>query len=95
MPLFVALGKSTDEGIRHLENLATRHNQAVRRVEQAGGKVVASYALLGGYDYLVILDFPDERKALQFMAREGARGHVRYETLPAVPFDEFVRLLES
>ncbi|MBI4336624.1 MAG: GYD domain-containing protein [Chloroflexi bacterium] len=95
MPIFAALGNSTDEGIRHLENLSARHRSAVKRVEQAGGKLLGSYALLGHYDYLVLLEFPDERSALRFMAQEGSRGHIRYVTMPAVPTEEFAKLVEG
>lgn len=95
MAVFAALGKSTEEGIRHLENLGARHRAAAQRVEKAGGKLLASYALLGHYDYLVILEFPDQERMIQFIAREAARGSVRYETLPAIPTEEFGRLLEG
>ncbi|MDO8472610.1 MAG: GYD domain-containing protein [Dehalococcoidia bacterium] len=94
MPIFVALGKATETGIRNLEAFAVRHDRAVQRAEAAGGKVLASYALLGHYDYLVILDCPDERTAMYILTREAAGGNVRYETLMAMPMKDFTTLIQ-
>ena len=68
MPLYVALGKATQEGKRHMDGLAGRHQAAVKRAEAAGGKVVASYALLGPHDYMVILECPDHLTAIKILA---------------------------
>jgi uncharacterized protein with GYD domain len=95
MPLFVALGKATEEGMRNLVGLRQRHQAAVRRAEQLGARVIGSYALLGHYDYLAILECPDVATALKVLAREAMGGNVRYETLAAVPLEEFAALVEE
>ncbi len=95
MPLFVALGKATEEGLRHLVGLNQRHRAAVRRAEKLGARVVGSYALLGHYDYLAILDCPDLSTAMKVVAREAAGGNIRYETLAAMPLDDFAALVEE
>ncbi len=89
MPLYVALGKATDEGKRHLDGMGGRHQAAVQRAEGAGGNVVASYALLGPYDYMVILDCPDHLTAMKILAKEAQGGNVTYETFGAVPMADF------
>lgn len=95
MAIFVALGKTTDDGIRQMDNLSFRHEHAKERVEQAGGKIICSYALLGQYDYLVVLEFSDESTAMKFLSREASRGHVRYETMPAISMEDFGTVIES
>ncbi|MSQ33837.1 MAG: GYD domain-containing protein [Dehalococcoidia bacterium] len=95
MPIFIALGKATPEGARYLGALAQRHEQAVRRAEEEGGKVLASYACLGRYDYLAILDCPDEKIALKILAKEASHGNVHYETMTAIPLDEFSSLVDT
>lgn len=95
MPLFVALGKATEEGTRNLVGLQQRHRAAVRRAERSGARVVGSYALMGHYDYLAILDCPDVATAMKVLAREAAGGNVRYETLAAMPIEEFAALVEE
>jgi len=95
MPLFVAMGRATAEGKRHLDGLSGRHQSAVNRAEAAGGKVVASYALLGPYDYLVILDCPDHLTALKILAKEAEGGNVTYETFGAVPMVDFAKAMSG
>jgi uncharacterized protein with GYD domain len=94
MPIFVALGTATEAGrSRTLENLAARHARAVARAEDAGAQVLASYALLGPYDYLTLLDAPDIETVARVLIREAARGNVHYEIHPALPMEQFARLV--
>ena len=93
MALFVALGKATVEGKRHLDGLQGRHEAAVRKAEAAGAKIVASYALLGPYDFMVVLECADATTALKILAREASGGNVTYETYAAVPTLEFAKAM--
>jgi uncharacterized protein with GYD domain len=94
VPIFVALGTATEAGrVRTLEGLAERHRRAVARVEDAGARMIASYALLGPYDYLVLLDAPDIETVARVLIRESARGNVHYEIHPALPMEQFARLV--
>ena len=94
MPVYVALGKCTDEGLKNLTALADRHQQAVKRAEGVGGKVIGSYAVMGHYDFVVILEAPDEKVALRILTREASGGNVRYETMTAIPTAEFAKAVE-
>lgn len=94
MAIFVALGTATESGrSRTLEGLAERHARAVARAEDAGARVLASYALLGPYDYLTLLDAPDIETVARVLIREAARGNVHYEIHPALPMEQFARLV--
>lgn len=94
MPIFIALGRATESGKRRtLEGLAERHRRAVARAEDAGARVLASYALLGPYDYLTLLEAPDIETVARVLIREAARGNVNYEIHPALPMEEFARLV--
>jgi uncharacterized protein with GYD domain len=94
VPIFVALGTATESGrSRTLEGLAERHARAVARAEDAGARVLASYALLGPYDYLTLLDAPDIETVARVLIREAARGNVHYEIHPALPMEQFARLV--
>ncbi len=95
MPFFVALGRSTDDGMKNIEAFAPRHKKAVERAEASGVKVLASYALAGHYDYLVLLEAPDLKAALRVLTVEAAGGNVRYETYTAIPIEEFGDLLDT
>ncbi len=93
MALFIALGRSTDEGLRNIADLTARHNAAVERVEEAGVKVLGSYAVMGRYDYVVILDAADVATCIRVLSKEASGGNIRYETMPAISTGEFGSLL--
>ena len=93
MPLFIALGKATADGVRNLEGFALRHKRAVERAEKRGVKMLASYAVMGPYDYVVILESPDAKTALRVLSIEASGGNVRYETYPAFTIEEFAEIV--
>lgn len=96
MAIFIAMGKATEAGrSRTLEGLDERHRRAVARAEDAGARVLASYALLGPYDYLTLLEAPDIETVARVLIRESARGNVHYEIHPALPMDQFARLVSE
>ena len=95
MAVFVALGKATAEGRRHMDGLEGRHQAAVRRAEAAGAKVLGSYALLGPWDFMVILECADQTTAIKILAREASHGNVTYETFAAVPMADFAKALSE
>ena len=95
MPIFVALGKLTEQGLKNLEGMGTRHKRAVERAQERGAKILASYALLGQYDFLVILEAPDAKTAVYVLTKEAESGNVRYQTMQALPMDEFAELIQK
>lgn len=95
MPFFVALGKLTTEGAAYMRDLSLRHKHAAANAERLGGKLLASYALMGQYDFLAILDCPNEKVAMKILAKEASHGNVRYETMTAVPIEEFAKLVDE
>ncbi len=96
MAVFAAFGKITEKGYSTLkEGFRERHEQAVKRAQQRGANVLASYALMGPYDFLVLLDCPDSATAMRVLMSEAGGGNIRYETFAAVPMEEFTKMLEA
>ena len=95
MPIFTALGRLTEQGPRNLEAMGTRHKRAVERAQERGVKILASYALFGQYDFLVILEAPDAKTAVYVLTKEAEGGNVRYQTMEALPMDEFAKLVQD
>ena len=95
MAIFIGLGKATDDGIRNLEAMSARHKRAIERAEQRGAKVIASYALFSQYDYLVILEAPDIKTAAYVLTKESQGGNVRYQTISALPMEEFTEFIQK
>src|SRR5262249_46004209 len=79
MAVVVGLGKIHDQGIQNMAGFRERHKEAVKRAESRGAKVLASYALLGPYDFLVLLDSPDAATVMKVLTKESQGGNIRYE----------------
>jgi uncharacterized protein with GYD domain len=95
MPTFAALGTLTEQGLRNLEAMGTRHKRAIERAEERGAKILGSYALLGQYDFLVILEAPDAKMATYVLTKEAEGGNVRYQTMEALSMSEFANLVQD
>jgi uncharacterized protein with GYD domain len=86
METYVMLTKLTDEGRKTLKQNPNRIREVNKEVEGMGGRVVAQYAVLGPYDYVNIVEAPDNRTIAKVSMELGSRGTVEIVTLPAVNF---------
>ena len=64
-------------------------------VEAMGLKVHAQYALMGQYDFLNIIEAPDERTMARAAVMLAARGTMRTTTMQAIPVDDLIALLKE
>ena len=95
MPHFVMLSRLTPEGVRTLSDNPDRVQEVNQEVEGLGATVVSQYALLGQYDFITVLEAPDVGTVARLSANLGKRGTARYETLTAVPVEEFISSLKG
>ena len=55
--------------------------------------MISQYALLGAYNFITVLEAPDAETVARVSVELGTRGTANYETLAAVPVDEFISSL--
>ena len=55
-----------------------------------GVHVVSQWAVLGPYDFVNVVEAPDNLTIARVSAVLASRGSVRIMTLPAIPIDEFI-----
>ncbi|WP_291319756.1 GYD domain-containing protein [Desulfonatronospira sp.] len=91
MPEYVVLSKLTDEGRKTLKKKPERIMEVNKELEDMGVKVKQQYALLGNYDFLNIVEAPDNEAMMKMSVELGSRGSVELLTLPALDIDAFVR----
>ena len=58
-----------------------------------GIRVVAQYAVLGPYDFVTVIEAPDNETVAKVSVELGARGSVQMMTMPAIPVDSFISRL--
>ena len=93
MPLYVMLTTLTPEGVSTLKNNPARIREVNREVEQLGASVKAQWAVLGQYDFVNVIEAPDEKTMARVSLELGSRGTATYESLAAIPVDEFIASL--
>ncbi len=58
-------------------------------------RFIAHYALLGQYDFLDIYEAPDIETAAKVSMISQANGALQAESLPAIPYKEFLELIKE
>jgi uncharacterized protein with GYD domain len=94
MALYVMFSNLTDEGRKTIKENPDRLKAVNKEVEAMGARILAQYALLGNYDFLTVLEAPDNRTIAAIAVELGARGTLSTTTLGAVPVDEFVEMFK-
>ena len=83
----------TPEGVQTLKNNPPRIREVNKEVEQLGATVTAQWATLGRFDFINVVEAPDEETIARVSLELGRRGTGRYETLTAIPVDDFIASL--
>ena len=93
MPTYIMLSTLTPEGIQTVKNNPSRIREVNREVEQLGAEVKAQWATLGSFDFVNVIEAPDDKTMARISLELGSRGTGRYETLMAIPIDDFIAAL--
>ena len=64
-----------------------------RDVEELGAKVLHQWATLGPYDFVNVVEAPDDGTIARVSVALGARGSAKLQTLSALTIDEFLGAL--
>jgi uncharacterized protein with GYD domain len=64
-------------------------------VEALGLRVTAQYALMGQYDFLNVIEAPDEQTMARAAVMLAARGTMRTTTMQAIPVEELISALRQ
>jgi len=81
----------TDEGRKTIKKHPVRIEEVNREIEHMGAKVLAQYAILGQYDFINIVEAPNNEAIARVSIELGSRGTIQIITLPAIPVDEFIK----
>ncbi len=95
MRTFLLLSTLSPQGLQTLGATPERLLEVNREIEALGGRVVRQWFLLGAYDFLSVVEAPDERVISRLSVELASRGSATFETLAAVPVDELIAALEQ
>ncbi len=95
MPTYIMLSTLTDEGAKTIKENPDRIKEVNLEVEALGVTVKAQYAVLGPYDFVNIVEAPDNETVARVSAELASRGSVKIQTLAAIPIDDFIAKLKQ
>ena len=89
------LSTLTPEGVQTVRNNPARIREVNNEIEQLGATVKAQWATLGHFDFVNVVEAPDDLTMANLSVKLGARGSVKFETLTLVAVDELLATLEG
>ena len=97
MGTYVLLTRVSPESMRKPEHLAKLAQQVQTTIKKHCPQVkwLSNYAVLGPYDYLDILEAPDDVTASKVATIVRSVGHATTETWNAIPWDRYKGVLSE
>ncbi|MCX7594746.1 MAG: GYD domain-containing protein [Fischerella sp.] len=90
MATYILLSNLTDEGAKTIKTHPHRIKEVNKEFEAMGVKVISQYAVLGPYDFVNIVEGPDNQTMARVAAELSSRGSVKVMTMTAIPIDDFI-----
>ena len=95
MPTYILLSTLTDEGWKTVKTNPERNKEVNKEIETFGAKVIKQYAVLGPYDFVNVVEAPDNKTIARVSVELGSRGTIQIKTLPAIPIEEFIATMKK
>jgi uncharacterized protein with GYD domain len=95
MPTYVLMSTLTDEGRKTVKERPDRIREVNKEIENMGARVIGQYAVLGAYDFISIVEAPNNETIARISVELGSRGTVQIMTLPAIPIEDFTNQLRT
>jgi uncharacterized protein with GYD domain len=95
MPTYILLTTLTAQGLQTLKSNPERLREVNRDVEELGARVLHQWATLGQYDFVNVVEAPDNATIAKVSVALGARGSAKLQTLSALTIDEYLGTLDE
>jgi uncharacterized protein with GYD domain len=95
MAYYIVLVKLTEKGKQNFKQGWTKDRAQVKaQVQKMGGKMTG-YMTFGRYDFVELVELPDDKAAARFAMMAGATGLVDTVTLKAFSEDEVDKMVKE
>ena len=89
MPTFVMLLNYTQKGFETIKGAPDRVEANIKGAEAMGITIKSVYALMGEYDFLVVVEAPDATAVSKYALAASSKGTITTKTMQALSVDEF------
>ena len=91
MPTYIMLAPAVlRTACRPSRTTRTASRRSTRRSSSSAPSVKAQWATIGQYDFVSVVEVPDEKTMARVSLELGSRGTSRYESMTAIPIDDFI-----
>lgn len=94
MSMYMSLVTVNEARIQNVQSLATIWGDLRNEINDHGGNLLESFAILGEYDFLMLFEADDREHAFRIALLIERRG-LDMQTMEIIPTDEFGRLVED
>ncbi|MGB9938139.1 MAG: GYD domain-containing protein [Methanobacterium sp.] len=91
---YIVLGKWTDQGRKTIPDIEKRVKNARKLIEEKNGSMNL-YFTMGEYDFVSIIDMPDEEGVVEILMKLNAMDNFATKTLKAWTDSEFVKMVSK
>ncbi|MDD5287838.1 MAG: GYD domain-containing protein [Dehalococcoidales bacterium] len=95
MPVYMMLTTLTDAGRKSIQEEPERLKELNKEVEFMGAKILVQYALLGQFDFVNILEAPNNEAIAKLAIRMSAKGTFQTLTLAAIDIADLIQALKQ
>ena len=95
LPIYILLSKLTSEGRKTIKERPERIKEVNKEIEVFGAKVLQQYSVLGSYDFVNIVEAPNNEAVTRVSIELGSRGTVQISSMPATPIDDFISMIKQ
>lgn len=95
MPMYILLSKLTSEGRKTIKEKPDRIKEVNKEIEAFGAKVLQQYSVLGPYDFVNVVEAPNNEAINSVSIELGSRGTVEIMSMPAMPIDAFISMVKK
>lgn len=94
MPLYIMLSNLTSDGLETIRKKPERILEVEEELKAMGITIKGQWAVLGEYDFVNLVEAPDNDTIAKASVQIGSRGSVSIVTMPAIPVQEFIKSLK-
>ena len=95
MATYILLLRYTQQGIGNVKESTNRLDAAKKFFKSMGAEIKQTFLVTGQYDFVVVVEAPDDETITKVVLTTGSMGNVRTETLRAFPEDEYRKIIAA
>jgi uncharacterized protein with GYD domain len=89
------MSKLTSEGRKTIKQNPDRIKEVNKEIEAFGAKVLQQYSVLGPYDFINIVEAPNNEAITKVSIELGSRGTIEIMSMPATQIDDFISMVKK